>query len=779
MNAASRSLLRSAEPLWRGLLPFLAAGCLQGAVVVFNPNGGSGTSPSVSFSPNNQFNLPINTLTRGGYTFAYWNTAADGSGVDYADGASVSPSGDLILYAQWNRPTAATRATSVVTSRDGSKVYVISGNSLQLFNSANGEILASVTTATDSRALALSPDGRRLYVTCYADASNNRGVAVYDVSSNSINLISTLNISPRLPTTLEIPPSIELNADGSRAYVVNTAQNLLSVVNTTDQPISQTSLATGPEPRDLKLSPDGTKAYICNAGDSTISILDLTAATPRISDSFTLATGVPTKLAISPDGKRLYVLTANVNTLQVLDLTAAPRRVVASLDVGSSAFDVLASPAGDRLYVSGNAGTGLRVFDSSGSGSPSLVAQHALLQRAASPMALTPDLSRLYLILPVANAVLETRLGAAKTKVDFLSNTGSGYMPPQFTTQGQSAALRSNSFTKAGCSFYAWDTAADGSGADYADAASYGFGADSKLYVQWLATPANVTALVSTQGIYFSWANVSGARQPDNYIIQARKGGDWYNYKGDFQTDTKLPGDVNQLLLNDLDLGTSYDLRVQALLGSSTQTSSVVSATTYDVPTAPTNVGVWRMGNTNFYVYWHAASAAAAVPVNSYDILLRQSGSDYWSVISTADGSANMVNIELELTYGTTYKLAVRANNDMGSGPISNQADYLPRKPPGNCTNVKGNARGGGWATLRWGPPADTGGLPISWYIAYYRRTNDSNKTWLGYDSTHPPTVSINMKLARGAWTKYDIGVKAYNDVGESPDVIYDTIRNY
>lgn len=91
MNAASRSLLRSAEPLWRGLLPFLAAGCLQGAVVVFNPNGGSGTSPSVSFSPNNQFNLPINTLTRGGYTFAYWNTAADGSGVDYADGASVSP----------------------------------------------------------------------------------------------------------------------------------------------------------------------------------------------------------------------------------------------------------------------------------------------------------------------------------------------------------------------------------------------------------------------------------------------------------------------------------------------------------------------------------------------------------------------------------------------------------------------------------------------------------------------------------------------------------------
>jgi len=67
--------------------------------VTFNSNGGSGSMSnqisSVSAS------LTLNTFTRSGYTFTGWNTAADGSGTAYADGASYSFSADLTLYAQW------------------------------------------------------------------------------------------------------------------------------------------------------------------------------------------------------------------------------------------------------------------------------------------------------------------------------------------------------------------------------------------------------------------------------------------------------------------------------------------------------------------------------------------------------------------------------------------------------------------------------------------------------------------------------------------------------
>jgi uncharacterized repeat protein (TIGR02543 family) len=40
-------------------------------------------------------------VTRTNYTFTGWNTAANGSGTAYLDSASITPSNDITLYAQW------------------------------------------------------------------------------------------------------------------------------------------------------------------------------------------------------------------------------------------------------------------------------------------------------------------------------------------------------------------------------------------------------------------------------------------------------------------------------------------------------------------------------------------------------------------------------------------------------------------------------------------------------------------------------------------------------
>ena len=45
--------------------------------------------------------LSANTFTKDGSDFTGWNEAADGSGKAYADGATVTPTGNLTLYAQW------------------------------------------------------------------------------------------------------------------------------------------------------------------------------------------------------------------------------------------------------------------------------------------------------------------------------------------------------------------------------------------------------------------------------------------------------------------------------------------------------------------------------------------------------------------------------------------------------------------------------------------------------------------------------------------------------
>ena len=60
--------------------------------------------------------LTLNTFTRTGYTFSGWNTLANGSGTDYADGATYSFSADITLYAQW---TALPNHTVTFNSNGG------------------------------------------------------------------------------------------------------------------------------------------------------------------------------------------------------------------------------------------------------------------------------------------------------------------------------------------------------------------------------------------------------------------------------------------------------------------------------------------------------------------------------------------------------------------------------------------------------------------------------------------------------------------------------------
>ena len=78
--------------------------------VTFNGNGATGGSmSSIKIPAGGSQTLPSNTFTRSGYIFNGWNTASNGSGTSYADGAnytaSTSYAGQTItLYAQWRTP---------------------------------------------------------------------------------------------------------------------------------------------------------------------------------------------------------------------------------------------------------------------------------------------------------------------------------------------------------------------------------------------------------------------------------------------------------------------------------------------------------------------------------------------------------------------------------------------------------------------------------------------------------------------------------------------------
>ena len=69
--------------------------------VTFDANGGTGAMDVLTADLGTTVTLPASTFTRGGYVFAGWNTAADGTGTSIVNGGQLTLGSDATLYAQW------------------------------------------------------------------------------------------------------------------------------------------------------------------------------------------------------------------------------------------------------------------------------------------------------------------------------------------------------------------------------------------------------------------------------------------------------------------------------------------------------------------------------------------------------------------------------------------------------------------------------------------------------------------------------------------------------
>ena len=84
------------------LIGLLLFGCDPTMVTItYNANGGEGEMKPQAVESGVEVKLIANTFTKDGSDFTGWNEAADGSGKAYADGATVTPTENLTLYAQW------------------------------------------------------------------------------------------------------------------------------------------------------------------------------------------------------------------------------------------------------------------------------------------------------------------------------------------------------------------------------------------------------------------------------------------------------------------------------------------------------------------------------------------------------------------------------------------------------------------------------------------------------------------------------------------------------
>ena len=99
------------------------------------------------------------------------------------------------------------------------------------------------------------------------------------------------------------------------AYVVNTFDNTVSVIDTATQTVEDT-IVVGNTPEYVAVTPDGAKAYVSNFSDDTVSVID-TATNSVIA---VISVGAePVGIGITPDGTKAYVVDLGQNTVSVID----------------------------------------------------------------------------------------------------------------------------------------------------------------------------------------------------------------------------------------------------------------------------------------------------------------------------------------------------------------------------------------------------------------------------------------------------------------------------
>lgn len=185
---------------------------------------------------------------------------------------------------------------AMAISPDGSRLYAVSydlrgycqypAGWLTIIDTASHTAVKTIAIGACPETVTASPDGTYLYITHYDTCS-----------VSAVNLTTDSTIAVALP---DAPLAVVFTPDSVHAYV-RTAHSVM-VVDTTTSEADDIDIAD--LPRGLQLSPDGKHAYITNFGDGMLSVVDtITRSVVTTVD----APGYPDAVAVSPDGERIYV----------------------------------------------------------------------------------------------------------------------------------------------------------------------------------------------------------------------------------------------------------------------------------------------------------------------------------------------------------------------------------------------------------------------------------------------------------------------------------------
>lgn len=207
-----------------------------------------------------------------------------------------------------------------------------SENTLSVIDVSTGTLLRTIPTGGGPQGLALSPDGRLLYVAQSLD--------------DAILVLSTADFSVQKSiATAAAPTDIAVSPDGESLYVA--CRDRIEIIGTVDDTIRESISAIG-EPAGLALAPDGRRLFITSAALGTLTVIDTREFT--LSDVIDLGGAFePSGIRVAPGGDFLYV--TGLSSTRVLALDTRDFSAMDSIDLGLEPSGMAFSPDGNFAYV--------------------------------------------------------------------------------------------------------------------------------------------------------------------------------------------------------------------------------------------------------------------------------------------------------------------------------------------------------------------------------------------------------------------------------------------
>ena len=295
-------------------------------------------------------------------------------------------------------------------------------------------------------------------------------------------------------------------------------------------------------------------------------------------------------------------------------------------------------------------------------------------------------------------------------------------------------------------------------------------------------TALTATAVSGTQ-IDLSWnAPASDGGQPiTGYQLQfSEDGTSFENIEGPATNEPTTNG-ATTYSHSELMPGTTYSYRVAAInsVGTGTYhpvaTEPVVSATTHNVPDAPTALTATAVSGTQIDLSWNAPASDGGQPITGYQLQFSEDGTSFENIEGpatnepTTNGATTYSHSEL--MPGTTYSYRVAAINSVGTGtyhPVATEpvVSATTHNVPDAPTALTATAVSGTQIDLSWNAPASDGGQPITGYKLQW---NKAGETAFGQEITGivaDATSYSHMNLEQRA--EYTYRLIAINNIGES-----------